>query len=182
MSFTSYEVDNDKAFEKAINRAREAVGDLTLPFNLISDDFYKSQAAIFNLKSPGQYPDFGGINPTPERTEKAKKAKQRRAGFIYPLLVGREQRIKQSTTRPDHPEAINKIDKGRVLVIGTTVPYAVYHQSDDGRTVMPQRKFLFIGPEAPKFANSQQQGRLERWLRILQDYVESVFEARGGQQ
>lgn len=170
---TSYSVENDAAFKKALDDALTKVSDLRIPFKLISNDFYKSQRAIFMLQSKGQYPDFGGINPTAEKTEKAKWAKFRRCGFIYPLLVGRENRLMDSTTTPNHMDSINIIGK-KSLIIGTKTPYGVYHQSDLARKKIPLRKFLFIGPEASRYATSQQMGRLQRWVKTINDYV---FEA-----
>lgn len=168
-SFTSYSVDNDNRFKNAMKRASEVVQDFRVPFGLILSDFYKSEAAIFKLKSAGLYPPFKGvINPktghTSYQDEKIKKV-----GFDYPLLV-RTGRLSNSLLGPNNPGSISKIT-ALSLTFGTSVPYGIYHQSDEPRNKMPLRKFLFIGPEAPQFANSEQQGRLERWLNILNDYT-----------
>jgi len=56
------------------------------------------------------------------------------------------------------------------LIFGTSINYAIYHQSDKARFKIPLRKMLFIGPEST-FANDEQKGRLTRWLNILNDYV-----------
>lgn len=166
----SYSIDNDRRFATAMRRAAANIGDLTIPLTLISQDFYRSERAIFQLKGPGQYPQ---ISPRYAR------AKLRRHGFIYPLLKA-SGRLAASMLDPTDPEAVNFIDRGGTrLVIGTSVPYGVYHQSDKARTVIPQRKFLFIGPEAAQFATSEQMGRLKRWLAILNDYVEKKLSLAG---
>jgi hypothetical protein len=54
----------------------------------------------------------------------------------------------------------------------------VYHQSDDPRSKIPLRKFLFIGPES-SFANSDQAGRLQRWLGYVQSYVTAKVRLSG---
>lgn len=160
MSFTSYEIDNDKKFQAALVRAKMVTDDLSVPLGLIAKDFYKSEKAIFMLKGPGQYPDLAAST----------KIQKERAGFsVYPILK-RTGRLEGSVTNPQHPDAINQIINKRTLIIGTTVPYGVYHQSDKPRTKIPLRKFLFIGPES-SFANSDQQGRVGRWLNILNSYV-----------
>ena len=69
----SYSVDNDRRFRDAIKAAAEQIGDLTIPLTLISQDFYKSERAIFSLNGPGQYPP---ISP------RYAKAKLRRYGFV----------------------------------------------------------------------------------------------------
>lgn len=159
--FVSYSIDNDKRFRNAIDRAKREISDLTIPLRQIGDDFYKSEQVIFDLKSPGQYPDL---------SEKYKIAKKKKAGFVYPILK-RTGRLAESVLAPDAPDAIfNIIDKD-TLIIGTKVPYGVYHQSDDPRKKIPLRKFLFIGPEAPRFAFGPLQGRAERWLNILNSFV-----------
>jgi phage gpG-like protein len=167
MSFTSYDIDADKKFQSALVRAKAVTSDLTIPLTLISKDFYKSQKAIFMLKGPGQYPDLQD-DPPPGRSTKREKV---RLGFsVYPILK-RTGRLEGSTTIPTHPDAVNQIINRRTLIIGSKVPYGVYHQSDKPRkTKLPMRKFLFIGPEST-FATSDQQGRVGRWLNILNSYI-----------
>jgi phage gpG-like protein len=162
-TFTSYEVDNDLAFQKALDRTKNKVGDLTIPLILIAKDFYKSEQAIFKLKGPGQYPDLA---------DETKEQKVRQVGFVYPILK-RSGRLEGSVTKGEHPDAINQIVNKDTLIIGTSVPYGIFHQSDAPRSKIPLRKFLFIGPES-SFALSPQKGRLERWTKTLEAFA---FEA-----
>lgn len=159
--FTSYEVDNDRRFRRALSSARRRVGNLTTPLILISKDFYKSQKAIFQLQSSGKYPDF--------KNEKSKRQKEKKVGFAYPLLK-RSGKLEASLVNPSDPNAINLIVNKAELFIGTSVDYGIYHQSDAPRRKIPLRKFLFIGPES-SFATSDQQGRPKRWSRILRKHV-----------
>jgi phage gpG-like protein len=164
MSFTSYKVDNDKKFSKAIDKASKKVADLRLPLALISKDFYRSEKAIFQLGGPGQYEDLA---------QSTIDAKERDGQPIYPILMGIGRgrgRLAESVTNPRSPDAINQIINKRTLLIGTEVEYGVYHQSDKPRSKIPLRKFLFIGPES-RFANNDQKGRLSRWTNILSAYV-----------
>ncbi len=161
--FTSYSVDNDKAFRNSLNKAYQATGDLTIPFTLIAADFYRSQAAIWKLKSPGLYPDL---------SESYKPRKLKKAGFLYPILKLNGY-LEVAASVQGGPGNITRITP-KDLTLGVderSVPYAIYHQSDAPRKKIPLRKFLFIGPEAPRFANSEQQGRLERWIGILNGFV-----------
>ncbi len=141
------------------------MGDLRIPFGLILADFYRSEQAIFQLQSPGQYPDYknGGAE------SRYAKLKEAEVHFKYPLLV-RSGRLAASLLSKDAPGAIATIGPTQ-LIFGTQVPYGVYHQSDEPRSKIPLRKFLFIGPEAPRFATSDQTGRPERWMNILNDYI-----------
>ena len=60
-----------------------------------------------------------------------------------------------------------------LLLIGSLIYYyAKYHQSDDVRRVMPQRKFVFIsGGIADKARGAAFSGRRERWLNIVNDQI-----------
>lgn len=168
-AFTSYSVDNDKKFRRAIAKASEVSQDLRVPFGLILRDFYKSEQSIFKLKSAGKYPPFkGAINPITGMTE-YQAAKKKDVGFDYPLLV-RTGSLAASLLGPSNKGSVSKVTQ-LSLTFGTSIEYGIYHQSDDARSKMPLRKFLFIGPEAPKFATSEQMGRLERWKGYITDHI-----------
>ena len=166
--FTSYTVDNDRRFRDAIDRASQVTQDLRIPFGLILKDFYKSEAAIFKLKGPGLYPPFQGPKQANGKTA-YQNQKIKKVGFDYPLLV-RSGALAASLLGPNNPGSISLVTK-LSLTFGTSIPYGIYHQSDGARSKIPLRKFLFIGPEAPRFATSEQMGRAERWLNYMNDYV-----------
>lgn len=176
-SFTSYSLQNDAAFKAGLRRAQMATEDLRIPFGLISADFYKSQQAIFKLKSAGQYPDFKGAKVGSTGKTRYQLKKKEKYGFEYPLLFA-TGKLANSVLGPANPGSINKITM-LTLTIGTSVKYGIYHQSDRARPKMPLRKFLFIGPEAKDVANSEQQGRLERWMNILNDHMIKQMKREG---
>lgn len=182
----SYIIENDRLFKQAIDRALTEVNDLRLPFNQIAFDWYKSNQAIFQLKSAGKYPPFQGkkigetwaTDPARARPDKRfrnpnmtayQDYKVRKYGFDYPLLKA-TGRLEKSVTDSKAPETIF-VNTGTGIVLGSQVPYGLYHQSDAPRRKIPLRKFIFIGPEAPRFANSDQMGRAERWLNIINNYI-----------
>lgn len=159
--FTSYKVDNDKAFRNALDRAKGLTSDLTIPLKDIARDFYRSEKAIFQLSGPGQYPDL---------SETYKERKRKEVGFVYPILK-RSGALADSVLSGSDSNAVYQILAKNTLILGTSLEYGAFHQSDSPRFKIPLRKFLFIGPEAPQFANSDQQGRLERWLNILNSFI-----------
>lgn len=168
-TFTSYTIENDDKLRAALKDASDVVTDFRLPFGLILKDFYKSQQAIFKLSGPGQYPPFQGKkNPATGHT-RYQDAKIKKVGFDYPLLV-RTGKLAQSLLGPSNPGSISNITK-LSLSFGSSVWYGIFHQSDEPRSKIPLRKFLFIGPEAPRFATSEQQGRLQRWLGYIDDHL-----------
>lgn len=186
MAFTSYSVDNDRRFASAIARAKLETSDLRIPLNFISKDFFRSNKAIFNLKGPGQYPPLGGFKanqlvPGAPYTyrQRAEARKKKRYGFAYPLLKATGA-LERSMTVPTDPNAISEIVNKAMLVVGTRLPYGVYHQSDSPRKKLPLRKFLFIGPESKEFAqNKDLSGRAERWLNTINSYILKKLELVG---
>lgn len=175
--FTSYTVDNDKRFRSALKIASEVSQDLRVPFGLILSDFYKSQQAIFKLKGPGKYPPFKGPKHPETGLTRYQAAKIKKVGFDYPLLV-RSGALAASLLGPNNKGSISKITK-LSLTFGTSIRYGIYHQSDAARSKIPLRKFLFIGPEAPSFASSEQVGRLDRWLKIMDSHVQRQLKKAG---
>ena len=158
---TSYIIENDKDFNRALDRLAMVTNDFRIPFGLISKEFYKSNQKIFKLKSAGKYPDLA---------EKTKEQKKREVGFVYPILV-RKGRLASSLVNPSDPETVRVITKQNLL-LGSDVPYLKFHQSDRPRTKMPLRKAVFIdgGPfESSKGASTS--GRRETWLNILNQYI-----------
>lgn len=198
MVVTSYVLENDKRFRQMLSNASEVCKDLRVPFGLISRDFYRSELAIFKLKGPGLYPPFthkgetfrvqfkqagvGVQRLSPKKqydTEQTpyQRRKLKKFGFDYPLLVATGA-MAAAITNPNARGSVNLIGQMQMVlgVDGNVIKYAKYHQSDDPRQKIPLRKFIFIGPEAPQFATSDQQGRLERWLNIVNDYVSKTLQ------
>jgi len=173
-SFTSYDVLNDKLFQRNIDTALKELSDLRTPFKLIANDFYKSEMAIFKLQGPGKYPDF--------KSEKSKKAKKKDVGFDYPLLK-RSGALMDSVTNPAAKGSFLNI-QNTFMQIGSTIEYGKYHQSDLPRKKIPQRKFLFIGPEAIRWAPDtggkyNPVGRTSRWVNTLAGYFNKKMEVLG---
>lgn len=160
LGFTSYIVENDLAFARAVDRAAKDAKSLKVPFNAIARDFQKSRKAIFNLKGPGGYPDL---------SPKYKIQKQRILGQIYPILKLSGDLEKSVTDRNDS-DNITRVGNDS-LELGTSIEYGIYHQSDDPRLKIPLRKFLFIGPESTKFASSDLSGFPNRSLNTLNTFV-----------
>lgn len=169
--FINYNLENEKQFSSTIRKALSKLDDLSWPLGQIANDFYKSERAIFQLKSKGGYVDLG---------PRYKVVKLKKVGFLYPILKS-SGRLEKSVTQRGAPDSILSVGK-RILLIGTSVPYGIYHNSDKPRSRIPQRKFMFIGPESRAFQAKDRQnkgGRITRWTKILEGYTTRVLEARG---
>lgn len=171
VGFTSYSVDADNAFQRALEQAKANVEDLRPAFSEIARDFYKSQKAIWQLKGPGRYPDLN---------EKYKIAKKKDVGFVYPILK-RTGKLEKAASQNNAPGNITVIGRQSLLmgVYDSVIPYAKYHQSDEERSKIPLRKFLFIGPEGKTPDNDQLKGRVQRWTSILEVWVLKLTKEAG---
>ena len=155
---------DDKIFKKKLRVLLKRAGDVSPAFKTIGDMFRQSRKTIFDLGSPGGYPDF--------KTEASARQKEREVKFRYPLLL-RHGQLEESITNIHHPNNINIINK-KAFAFGTSMPYAKYHNSSKRpRNKIPQRKFIFWGAEARKFQNLTGETRTfqGRALKILKDYL-----------
>lgn len=161
-------LENWDAWQKQLGKALEQVSSLKVPLSLIADDFYKSERAIFQLKSKGAYEDL---------SEKYKKRKIKEKGFAYPILK-RDGDLEKSLTVRGGPGNITIVED-KFLIVGSAVPYAAVHQFGAPSKNIPSRPIVFIGPETSKFEASDRAGlggRLTRWSNILDGYVKAVLE------
>lgn len=154
VGFTSYNVDNDKRFRKALDEAIKEVGDLRFAMGEISRDIFKTTIQNFILKGSGKYP------PLSSGYAKYKNKVRPNA----PILVF-NGRLKASVTGRGSSDTIRNIGK-QSLVQGTKVPYSKFIQ--EGTSKMPERKYLFI--------DDAQAGRFER---LMANYIESRLEVLG---
>jgi phage gpG-like protein len=159
-------IENLNKFRATLKKAADKVSDLSFAMGEIARDFYKSEKAIFQLKSPGGYPDLA---------ESTKRQKKRLGVPLYPILK-RSGKLEASVTSPSAPGSHLKIGK-TFVEIGSTIPYANFHNSDLPRRKIPQRKFFFLGPESRQFgANRAFGGRPVRWKNIVEGYVKAELE------
>lgn len=154
VGFTSYKVDNDKTFAKALDKAIKQVGNLRFAMGEISRDIFKTTKQNFILGGSGKYPPL---------TSKYAAFKQRVAPGASILVF--DGTLRNSVTGTGDGNTIRNIGK-QSLIQGTRVPYARFIQEGTGK--MPARKFLFID-------NAQS----IRFERLIADYVESRLEVLG---
>lgn len=173
-------VDPDKEIEKALQRAKAAGINLTLPFTLIAKSWFRANRSIFTLKGPGKYPDLGGLTPKATVSEKSKKTREERAkqqklmavGFLYPLMR-REGVLEESLTNPAGSNTVNLILNKNTLIMGTKVAYAFYHQAKGSRKKMPFRPIVFTGAE--QIAPTEIRNASTRWINTIDDYMQQVL-------
>lgn len=181
-------IENNKVFQEALERLEKHTSDLRIPLTLIANDFYRSQRKLFTLKSAGLYPPLGGFNyndkvryggGTLTKRQVAEIRKEERTGHFWaPILFGKTGDLRDSTLSRSHEFSIFNLNK-QSLAIGTSIPYAKYHQSSKGRTVMPYRKFVFIdGGPADISKDSAISGRRQRWLNIIDDHIKQLVTGR----
>ncbi len=166
--------DPDSDFQKKLDEVFKATQDLTIPLSLMAKQWYKGNQSIFALTGPGRYEDL---------SDKYKETKKRKFGFVYPILMA-TGRLMSSITGEPGGESINLIENKNTLILGTSVPYGIYHQSAKDRGKGPTgremhyRPFLFVGVEqiAP---NDIKQNRIKNWITTLDNYMDSVLKKLG---
>ena len=120
-------------------------GDCRPVFESIASDFYKGQEALVFSARPGKFAD---LRP------RTKVMKQKKVGFVYPVLV-MTGRLKNSLTKRGGGENVTVL-KPTEMSLGTKVPYASLLQEGTRRMTARPPLLLDVG------------GRKQRWLRILE--------------
>ena len=139
---------DDLRLKKRLNTLVKRSSDLSPAFKTIAHRFRESRKTIFSQRTKGKYPDFKRGGPNSPYA----KAKQRAVGFKYPLLV-KYGSLRSSIVNKSDPDNITKIGR-KSFVLGTSVPYGVYHDSKLPRKKIPYRPFMFWGSEVPaRFRN-----------------------------
>lgn len=164
-TFIHIDVDSNKQLQQAIDSALKNVKDLTIPYKLMAQSWFKGNQSIFDRgrQSSGKYIDL---------SEAYKIRKRKIHGFIYPILLAKGK-LARSVTDPRDENAINYIVDKKYLFLGTRAvtskgfPYAIAIQT--GTRKMPARPFVLIGAE--QVANKVQNKRLEAWIETINSFV-----------
>ena len=154
---------DERRFNKRLKQLIKRSNNLKPAFHTIGRMFRQSRRTIFQLKSPGGFPDL---------TPRYKSRKAKEVGFIYPILK-RTGRLEKSLTERGHPDNITVIDK-KSFALGSRVPYAKYHNSGRPRRKIPLRKFVFWGPEAPRTMRNmtyQTKNFADRALAVIKEFI-----------
>lgn len=178
------QVDPKRELGKALDRALKKTDDLTIPLQLIAQNWFKSNRAIFSLKSAGKYEDLS-TKPFFAFWEQGelqryfgggyKEFKIAKWGFAYPILK-RTGRLERSLTNAADAEAVESIINKNSLELGTSVPYAIFHGSEEPRSKIPFRPPVLFGNE--QVAPGALKQRVSTWEKILVDYALDVSEGK----
>lgn len=179
----SFIPENDEKFRQLLDKYASRISDFRIPFGLIANHWYRGNKKIFSLKGPGLYHPLGGFNNQDKvrfrgaevtKQLKAETLKKEEVGFAYPLLKRRGD-IERSLTSKNDKGAEYFVGR-QSMVLGTKVPYAIFHQSDQPRSKMPQRKMIFIdGGPAERSKDALISGRIQAWTNIIEDYAKQVL-------
>lgn len=155
----------DQSFQKALSGLSRDIDDLRIPFGLMINEWFKSNRAIFASKGPGKYTDL---------KSSYKKQKQKRWGFVYPILRA-SGALEDSITKKGDENSIAMVVNKKSMVVGSKVPYGKFHQF--GTSNLPVRPWILIGPEqvSPPDVNR----RLTAWINIMNDFVDQRIRQEG---
>lgn len=152
-----FTVDPKGKLAKALREASIKGSDLTVPLQLIAQNWFKSNRAIFTLSGPGKYVDL---------TELYKKQKQKTVGFIYPILKS-SGLLEKSITDPADGNSISYIINKNSLFVGTRVEYAGFLHEGTGK--MEARPVVLFGNE--QVAPDALRQRIKVWEGLILDWV-----------
>ena len=165
-------LDPSGNFSKYLRDAIKSVKDLRIPLELIRESWFKSNRAIFALKSNGGWPDL---------TTAYKKQKLAKFGFVYPMLQ-REGLLRQALTIPGNENSVSKIIERRTINLGVDeekVPYFSHLNWGTKRGLKP-RPYILLGAEQVAPRDPAFNTRVKVWQRMITDYVIDVVGATGG--
>lgn len=179
-----YIVDPGEVIQDAIAKALEQISDLTLPFNLITRSWFKTNKSIFILKSAGLYAELGGMNPKEVKAgqkltnrKRAENRKEDEVGFIYPILK-RHGLLEKSMTNPSDSNAVSFILNKQFLVLGTKAKsvdgYLYPAALQAGSKFFKPRPHIIVGLEqvSPKYSTpAKGNTRGAAWAALISGYV-----------
>lgn len=160
------EVDPGNKLRETISRAADRCQDLTPALILIAQYWFKSNSAIFSLKGKGKYADL---------SPRYKAWKNSLLGSPYPILM-LHGRLMASITGQPNIESIQKIVNRKILVLGTSVPYATPLQEGAPSRNLPPRPVVMFGNEA--VTPSALKTRVSAWEDIMIRYVAQATGAK----
>lgn len=143
---------DDTDVKRAFRGLLKVAKDPRPAFIAIASSWFKENRKIFGLKGPGQYKDL-----SPEY----KKRKQKKAGFVYPILQAVNGRIKSGLTEDGSEYNFKEIGKTSLVLGVRNIVYARRHQVGD--KVIPRRPFIFN----KKTGGEQYQLQMQRWINIM---------------
>lgn len=177
-------IQNLAAFLEAVEEAKKYAADLTDPLHRIGRQWMRTNKNFFR-QSPGMFADLSngrggqkvrgfGDKRTGEKGGGIggyKLAKQRRWGFIYPILRA-SGALERSLTVPGDPNNLFEILNRETLILGTRAVsrdganYPAF--LNNGTRYMPARNFLTIS-ELTQAA----------WIRELKEFIGAAWGAPG---
>lgn len=143
----TFEVSGEEQVRRRLSRIVSAGQDLSPAFRKIRDRFYEGEEQQFGTE--GSW-GSGGWPPLSTRYA-AGKARQHPGKPIMEITG----KLKRSLTQSGAEGNIENISRD-TLSLGTSIAYAIYHQSTEPRTTLPRRPLIEL-PESER----------REWMQII---------------
>jgi phage gpG-like protein len=124
------EIAGEVQVDRGIARFADGVADYRPIWPVIEDDFYAQEKDQFATEGAE-----GGEKWVPLSPE---YGAYKEAHFPGKPILQRTGDLMRSLTTPNDPNAV-RVEERKTLTLGSRIPYAIYHQSIDPRTVLPRR-------------------------------------------
>ncbi len=127
------DIAGEAQLDRGIGRFADGVSDYRPIWPVIEDDFYAEEKAQFASEGAE-----GG-----ERWQELslEYAGWKEAHYPGQPIMQRTGDLERSLTSGNDPNAV-KIEERKTLTLGSRVPYGIYHQSLDPRSVLPRRPLI----------------------------------------
>lgn len=145
-----FEVANEVQFSRAFENFSSRIADLTEPFREIQLEFYDTMANVFAAEGA-----FEDRTKWAELSPNYRAWKQRK--FPGRKILELTGKLKSSLITSGSEGNVSVVTPTEMSV-GTTIPYAIYHQKGTSR--MPMRKIIHLTQEQKL-----------RWVHIIHKYL-----------
>jgi len=129
------EIAGEVQMDRGIARFADGVTDYRPIWAMVEDDFYALEKRQFESEGAEGGDSWQPLSPA--------YAEWKEAHYPGMPILERTGNLQQSLTNPADPDAVC-IEERKALTVGTRVPYAIYHQSLEPRTVLPRRPEIML--------------------------------------
>jgi len=168
-NYVDFEVQiTPRTISERVQELGRELADLRPLFEQFSADFYKDTKRIYGtMRTRPNWKNYRFRDLSP----KYKKRKKRISpyGKIYPIMFLTGRLVASLTSRQSR-DSINIIKRDR-FVIGTSVPYAIYHHSKQTPRRRLPRRILWDDDE--KFEGGKSR-MYQRWHRMIDKHFEKL--------
>lgn len=129
------EIAGEVQLDRGIARFSEGCTDYRPIWGVIADDFYAQEKAQFKSEGAEGGEKWQELSP--------ETAAWKEVHYPGTRILERTGDLERSLTTEGDPNGVRREER-KTLTLGTTLPYAIYHQSPEPRKVLPRREEIHL--------------------------------------